>query len=95
VRVDRAGKPAYARCLQLEEELRDLRQRLAASGQYVAYSPGPNPYANAEDELRRWLATEPGADAADGVSSRVDAISQSDWSAAPGLGSAMAPRPTR
>ena len=66
MRVDRAGKPAYARCLQLEEELRDLRQRLAASGQYVAYSPGPNPYPNVEDELRRWLATEPSARAADG-----------------------------
>ena len=66
MRVDRGRKPACARCLQLEEELRDLRQRLAASGQYVAYSPGPNPYPNVEDELRRWLATTPGADAADG-----------------------------
>jgi hypothetical protein len=58
--------PACERCLQLEEELHVLRQRLAASGQYVAYSPGPNPYPNVEDELRRWLATEPGADAVAG-----------------------------
>jgi hypothetical protein len=66
VRVDHGRKPACGRCLALEDELRDLRQRLAASGQYVAYSPGPNPYPNVQDELRRWLATEPGADAADG-----------------------------
>ena len=37
--VDRRT-PACQRCLQLEEELRDLRQRLAASGRYVAFSPG-------------------------------------------------------
>jgi hypothetical protein len=66
VLVDQGRKDACGRCLQLEDELRDLRQRLAASGQYVAYSPGPNPYPNVEDELRRWLATEPGADATDG-----------------------------
>jgi hypothetical protein len=66
MRVDEGRKPACARCLQLEEELRDFRQRLAASGRYVAYSPGPNPYPNVEDELRSWLATEHGADAADG-----------------------------
>jgi hypothetical protein len=63
MRVDADHKPACARCLRLEEELRDLRQRLAASGQYVTYSPGPNPYPDVEDELRLWLATEPGADA--------------------------------
>ena len=66
VRVDQGCKTACARCRQLEEELRDVRQRLAASGQYVASSPGPNPYPNLEDELRRRLATELGADAADG-----------------------------
>jgi hypothetical protein len=66
VRVDEGRKPACARCLRLEEELRDIRQRLAASGQYVAYSPGPNPYPDVEEELRRWRAIEPGADAADG-----------------------------
>ena len=66
MRLDRGRKPACARCLHLEDELRDLRQRLTASGHYVAYSPGPNPHPNVEDELRRWLATEPGADAADG-----------------------------
>jgi hypothetical protein len=64
--LDAGRKPECARCLQLDEELRDLRQHLTASGQYVAYSPGPNPYPNVEDEVRRWLATELGADAADG-----------------------------
>ena|SRR5579871_623152 len=63
--VDRSSQ-ACRRCLQLEEELRDLRQRLAATGQYVAFSPGPNPYPNVEDELQRWLATESYADAAAG-----------------------------
>ena len=66
LRLNQAHKPSCARCLQLEDELRDLRQHLAASGQYVAYSPGPNPYPNVEDELRRWLATERGGSAADG-----------------------------
>jgi hypothetical protein len=66
MRLDRGHKPGCARCLQLEDDLRDLRQRLPASGQYVAYSPGPNPHPNVEDELPRWLATEPGADATDG-----------------------------
>ena len=65
MRVNQGRKPACARCLHLEEDRRDLRRHLAASGQYVAYSPGPNPYPNVEDELRRWLATEFGADAAD------------------------------
>src|SRR5215471_16193528 len=63
--VDRRT-PACQRCQQLEEELRDLRQRLAASGHYIAFSPGPNPYPNVEDELRRWLVAEPGADASTG-----------------------------
>jgi hypothetical protein len=53
------------RCLQLEEVLRELRQSWA-TGQYVAFSPGPNPYPNVEDEVRRWQATEPDADAAAG-----------------------------
>ena len=66
MRVDHGRKPACARCLELEDELHELSQRLADSGRYVAYSPGPNPYPNVEDELRRWLATEPAADAADG-----------------------------
>ena len=66
MRVGEGRKPACARCLQLDDELRELRQRLAASGHYVAYSPGPNPYPNVEDELRLWLTTAPGADAAAG-----------------------------
>jgi len=57
---------ACERCLQFEEELRELRQRLAASGQYVTYSPGPNPNPNVDNELRRWLAATPDADAAAG-----------------------------
>ena len=60
------GMARCPRCLGFEEELRDLRQRLAASGRYVAFSPGPNPYPNVEDELRRWLAAHPEADAAAG-----------------------------
>jgi hypothetical protein len=54
------------RCLEFEEEIRVLRQRLAASGQYVMYSPRPNSNPNVEDELRQWLRTSPNADAAAG-----------------------------
>jgi hypothetical protein len=60
------GQPACPRCLLFEDELRDLRQRLAAAGQYVTYSPGPNPNPNVEHELQRWLAANPRADAASG-----------------------------
>jgi hypothetical protein len=48
------------------EELAQLRQRLAATGQFVAYSPGPNPNPDVERELGRWLAVNPRADAAAG-----------------------------
>jgi len=34
--------PRCARCLDLEDELTELRQQLAAVGRYVVYSPGPN-----------------------------------------------------
>jgi hypothetical protein len=54
------------RCLEFEEHIRELQQRLAASGQYVTFSPGPNPNPNVEHELRRWLGVHPHADAADG-----------------------------
>jgi hypothetical protein len=54
------------RCLEFEEEIRALQQRLAASGQYVTYSPGPNTNPDVEQELRRWLAVSPNADAASG-----------------------------
>jgi hypothetical protein len=54
------------RCLEFAEELEQLRQRLAASGQFVAYSPGPNPNPDVERELSRWLAVHPRADAAAG-----------------------------
>ena len=60
------GRSACERCLQLEEQLHDLRQALAASGHYVTYAPGPNPNPNVDDELRRWLAITPGADATAG-----------------------------
>jgi hypothetical protein len=43
-----------------------LRQRLAAVGQYVVHSPGPNPNLDCEHELARWLAVNPRADAAAG-----------------------------
>lgn len=39
---------------------------LAATGQYVTYSPGPNPHADIERELARWLDVHPHAEAADG-----------------------------
>jgi hypothetical protein len=43
-----------------------LRQRLAAAGQFVAYSPGPNPNPEVERELSRWLSVNPCADASEG-----------------------------
>ena len=54
------------RCLELEDELDTLRQRLANVGQFVMHSPGPNPNLNCEHELQRWLAVNPKADAAAG-----------------------------
>jgi hypothetical protein len=54
------------RCLQCEEQLEELRQRLMARGQYVAFSPGPNPNPDLDRELQRWLRVHPHADAADG-----------------------------
>src|SRR5919201_981742 len=54
------------RCLELEDELETVRQRLAALGHYVTFSPGPNPYPDVERELRRWLAVNPRANAAAG-----------------------------
>jgi len=60
------GEAECARCLEFAEEVERLRQRLAASGQFVAYSPGPNPNPDVERELSRWLAVHPRADAATG-----------------------------
>jgi hypothetical protein len=60
------GEPRCARCLEFEEQVQELQQRLAAVGQYVTYSPGSNPNPNVESELRRWLAVHPHASAADG-----------------------------
>ena len=54
------------RCIELEDEVRELRLRLAALGQYVVPSPGPNPGGDVERELARWLAVNPRADAAAG-----------------------------
>lgn len=54
------------RCLELADELEQLRERLAASGQFVTYSPGPNPNSALERELSRWLAVNPQADGAAG-----------------------------
>ena len=39
---------------------------MAASGQYVTFSPGPNPNLDVEHELQRWLAVHRHADASDG-----------------------------
>ena len=54
------------RCLEFQDELRQMRQRLAASGQYVTYSPGPNQGFDFELELQRWLAGNPRSNAAAG-----------------------------
>jgi hypothetical protein len=59
-------RSACPRCLEFQEEIRLLQQRLAASGQYVTYSPGPNSNPNVEEELQRWLRASPPADAATG-----------------------------
>jgi hypothetical protein len=58
-----AEDPQCPRCLEFAEELEQLCQRLAASGQFVAYSPGPNPNSDVEGELKRWLAVNPRGDA--------------------------------
>ena len=75
--IDRSPR-ACRWCLQVEEQLRELRQHLAATGHNVAFSPGPNPYSNVEDELRM---------AGDGAQRRcrgrlsggLVAIRRSDW----------------
>jgi hypothetical protein len=54
------------RCLELEDQVYELQQRLAALGQYVTYSLGPNTIPNMERELQRWLSVSPRASAADG-----------------------------
>jgi hypothetical protein len=61
-----ADAPRCARCLQLEDELYELRQQLAAVGRYVQPTPGPNINPELERELSRWLAVNPRADAATG-----------------------------
>jgi hypothetical protein len=47
------------RRLEFEEEIRVLQLRLAACGQYVTYSPGPNTNPDLDQELRRWHAVSP------------------------------------
>jgi hypothetical protein len=61
-----ADGPQCPRCLEFAEELEQLRQRLTASGQFVAYSPGPNPNPDVEGELKRWLTVNPRANASAG-----------------------------
>jgi hypothetical protein len=60
------------RCLELEDELRQLQVRLDAVGQHVTFTPGPNPNPNVEHELTRWLAVTPRADPAAGFRAGVD-----------------------
>jgi hypothetical protein len=50
------------RCLELEDDLAALRR----AGRLIARSPGPNPVADGEAELRRWLPAHSRADAAEG-----------------------------
>src|SRR4051794_38435551 len=59
-------EPRCPRCLELEDELSDMRQQLAAAGRYVVASTGPNTTPDVERELRRWLAVNPSADGAAG-----------------------------
>ena len=54
------------RCLEFRDEVRQLQHRLAASGQYVTYSQGPNPGFEIEHELQRWLDVNPRSTAAAG-----------------------------
>jgi len=62
-----ASEPsACPQCLELEEQLGDVRVQLDAVGRYVTYSPGPNSNPNPQHELQRWLAVSPNADAASG-----------------------------
>src|SRR5215213_6615689 len=55
--------PRCSRCLELEDEVHELRQELAALGRFVVPSPGPNTNVTLEREVRRWLAVNPRADA--------------------------------
>jgi hypothetical protein len=61
--ADESGCP---RCLELDEEIRAMRQQLTSVGQYVTYSPGPNGNPNVEEELQRWVAASPHANAGSG-----------------------------
>ena len=58
--------PQCPRCLELEDELLEARQQLAATGRYIMSSPGPTPGVDLERELKRWIAVNPRADAAAG-----------------------------
>jgi hypothetical protein len=46
-------EPRGHRCLDFQDELRRLRQRLSALRQPAVYSPGPNPELDPERELGR------------------------------------------
>ena len=61
-----AEQPRCVRCLELEDELAEMRQQLAAVGRYVVPTSGPNINPDLERELTRWLAVNPRADAAAG-----------------------------
>jgi hypothetical protein len=50
------------RCLDLEDELQDLRQQLAAVGRYAVHSTSANTNPDLEREVTRWLAVNPQAD---------------------------------
>src|ERR687887_1045114 len=59
------ARPGCPRCLELEDEVAALRERLRQAGLLIAVSPGPNPVPDGEAELRRWLAAYPRATVAD------------------------------
>jgi hypothetical protein len=60
------GDGTCPRCLELEDEIAALKERLRQAGLLIAVSPGPNPVPNSEAELRRWLPAHPRATAAEG-----------------------------
>jgi hypothetical protein len=63
---DRPPGSGCPRCLELEDEVAALRERLRKAGLFIDVSPGPNPVPDGEAELRRWLAAYPRATAAEG-----------------------------
>ena len=69
-----------------------LQLRLAATGQYITYSPGPNSNPNVHRELERWLAVSPNLRRRFRLSSRLDPTGTLRRAEAAGLGEPRAAR---